>query len=139
MVEATDASKKSALHVAAQGGYDALVDYLIAEKFKVNGRDKQLKTPLHKACEGSHENTVHSLITNGADVYAKDFKYNICQLRGETPLHIVVRTGNSKIATELLDKIPRLVDGKDFTGKTALHYAVVSPTEGQVDVVRLLI
>ena len=60
-----------------------MIDYLVGEKFKVNSRDKELKTPLHRACLNNHENVVHSLITNGADVYAKDFKYIIINAEGK--------------------------------------------------------
>ena len=47
-------------------------------------------------------------------------------------MHIAVRVGSAKIVADLLEKSPRIVDTKDFTGKTALHFAVVSATEAQV-------
>jgi ankyrin repeat protein len=32
-----------------------------------------------------------------------------------------------------------LTDSKDYTGKTPLHFAVLSTTENQIDIIRLLI
>ena len=129
---AVDSAKKSALHIVCKEGFDALVDYLISEKFKVDARDKELKTPLHYACINSHESSVHSLIANNADIMARDYK-------GESPLHYAVSSGSSKITQQLLQKAPRATDLKDFTGKTPLHYAAVSTSDNQVEIVRLLI
>ena len=39
----------------------------------------------------------------------------------------------------MLEANPRLTDFKDFTGKTALHYAVLNTTENQIEIIRLLI
>lgn len=47
---AVNDQKKSPLHVSVIEGRYEITEYLILENFKVNARDKTLKTPLHYSC-----------------------------------------------------------------------------------------
>lgn len=57
---------------------------------------------------------------------------------GSTILHILCKMGNNMVSlmNELLDKIPEIIDERDWNGKTALHIAT---QYGAIQLVQLLL
>jgi ankyrin repeat protein len=89
---------KTAMHLAAEGGHSAILDYLLRTGASKHVKDKLGRTPLHQAAAGGHATATDLLISRGADVNAKD-------LNARTPLHHAV----GKEVAELLShrrKIP---------------------------------
>lgn len=54
LLRIVDVAKKSPLHHAAREGRTSAADYLMTKGFKVNARERTLKTPLHYACLFGH-------------------------------------------------------------------------------------
>ena len=54
LLKVVDASKKSPVHHAAREGRTSVADYLLTKGFRVNSRERTLKTPLHYACLFGH-------------------------------------------------------------------------------------
>jgi len=99
---------------------------LITRGAEVNTRDKQLRTPLHIACENvdsdSHHDCVSLLLDKGAEV-------NMTDRYGRTPLHISATLGCSTCINLLLNHGAK-TDVKTREGDTALHeciHQVLSP------------
>ena len=57
--------------------------------------DEQKCTPLHLACKKGNIESVVLLLTNGANIYAQDFRL-------WTPLHYAVYNGHRKVCNYLL-------------------------------------
>jgi ankyrin repeat protein len=74
LIQTVDATKKSALHIAAKEGYEVLVEYLLAEGFGINARDRELKTALHYSCIQNQEVVSGILIEKKCDTFARDNK-----------------------------------------------------------------
>lgn len=59
---ALDAEKRSPLHAAAFAGYSDIAELLITEgKARVNAKDNQWLTPLHRACRANAEVRFHKV------------------------------------------------------------------------------
>jgi len=54
LLRIVDVSKKSPLHHAAREGRTGVADYLMTKGYRVNARERTLKTPLHYACLFGH-------------------------------------------------------------------------------------
>lgn len=54
IVRIVDGKKKSPLHHAAREGHITVSEYLIGKGFRVNARDRTLKTPMHYASLFGH-------------------------------------------------------------------------------------
>lgn len=61
-------SKKSALHIAAKFGFEALIEFFLNREANVDARDKLLKTPLMYACEYGKSQIVNMLLKRGASI-----------------------------------------------------------------------
>jgi len=86
-------------------------------------------TPLHLAVNNDNFNIVEVLITNGADVNAKD-------LDDWTPLQIAAQNGYVDITEILTECHDSIVDEKDSNGQTALHLVAC---DGHANVIHVLI
>jgi len=108
--------KKSLLHVAAEIGDEAIVDYLIRRGFDPDAPDASGRTPLHYAAEEGHVAVIKRLLETGrVDLNARDAE-------GRTPLMLAARRGKAGVVLLLLSRgaDPAIVDRQ---GKKALDYA----------------
>ncbi|XP_047481808.1 putative ankyrin repeat protein RF_0381 isoform X2 [Penaeus chinensis] len=130
------------LHLAAEAGYETVVDYLIHEQADVNVKCSNGMTALHLASWGGHAKVVEKLIYAGCDATALDEEGNAAfhlasigghihtlQLLypltdpevptpdGKTALHLAAEHGNLKAVRWLLGKglDPNKVDHSDCT------------------------
>ena len=71
---AVDGEQRSVLHLAAQRGNIAVLEYVLTHlDLNINNRDKIGRTPLHYAIESSRApRTIELLTSHGADISAKD-------------------------------------------------------------------
>ncbi|QYS99418.1 ANK_REP_REGION domain-containing protein [Trichoderma simmonsii] len=150
----------SALHLAAQNGYEEYVQKLINFGAKVDARDDENRTPLHLAAQQNEDETVKILLGAGSEINAQDddsitpiylasefgahrvlqvfFEYNpdmnIATLsQGWTPLHASIDGGHRR-ATRLLlgaGADPNMVA---HDGWTPLHLAAFEKNAGAVKI-----
>lgn len=82
----------TALHMAAQEGYDAIAVMLIRKGAKMDATDDEGTTPMMVAASGGHANVVEMLVKEGADVTrtAKN---------GKTALFCAACVGGSEVRT----------------------------------------
>lgn len=130
--QAVDDSKKTCLHLACREGHSAIVEYLITQGWAIEARDKLLCTPLHLACTSGHANIVAYLLLKGADCRAKDSL-------GRNSILFSVCSQSTETVEVLLKHEMTLIDSKDYTGRSALHYAIFNPHQRQVDIIRTLL
>lgn len=83
------------LHLAAEGGHDAVVELLMSCKVDLNAIDVRGVSPLHMAAARGHVRIVETLIDSMATVDARD-------LEGSTPLHLACLNGNREAVACLL-------------------------------------
>ena len=95
---------------------------------RINTKDENKLTALHKASEAGHLNTVNYLIQIGAHIESKD-------KNEETPLHKVAKLGPLEVMKLLVEKGAQ-IDVKDQNGLTPLHAAV---EKGSIEPVKFLI
>lgn len=88
---------------------------LLKHKANVNLCNKSGSSPLYKACQQGHDNTIKILLSNGAEI-------NLCRLDGCSPLHVACSNGH-KSSVELLLKYNADVKLCDKEGYTAYDYA----------------
>ena len=120
-------SNKTALHLAASSGLDAMVYKLIRLGADINARDFNLQTPLHEASVKGHKKVVEILVNEDAAIDAQDSDL-------QTPLfhplfHWLSQTSRTSQADHM-DIIKLLVDkgadinAKDRYGNVPLHFAI---------------
>ena len=91
-------STYSALHGAANGGYNDIVELLLASKADPNAKCDYIGTPLQLAVEGGHIDTVKLLLSHGAQPAFDD------RCQGTYPsIFIAARDGNNDLVNMLLD------------------------------------
>jgi ankyrin repeat protein len=144
--------KRTALHLASQLDDDVIVKVLLEQGANINLTDKVGQNALHYALENSNVNMriVKLLIDKGIDAKARDDKgrtpLNLCCKKGHyDALVMLLNHGlDVKVVTEkkvnllhtifrpdkpneemvsLLINARAYVNDKDFSGRTALHYA----------------
>nr|POE65010.1 isoform 2 of death-associated protein kinase 1 [Quercus suber] len=86
---------QSALHIAAEHGYETLVQMLLASGFNVDERDSDNNTALHCAVYNCHSNLAKCLLQQGADPNAKNDN-------GWTPVHFAFLTGSTDAVNSLV-------------------------------------
>ena len=89
-LNAVDEYGNAPLHVAAEAGHAAVVEFLIAHGADMSAADSYGGTPLHLAAIDGHAAVVEYLIAKGADVNAKAED-------GNTALHMATRNGHAAI------------------------------------------
>jgi ankyrin repeat protein len=104
------------LHLAAEKGYNDVVELLLAHKAEVDAKTESGETPLYLAAREGHKDVVELLLAHGADVNAKDKNF------GRTPLHVAA-VFDHKDVVELLLAHGANVNAKTNDGETPLHFA----------------
>jgi len=116
------------LFVAVDKGDLKKVESLLKLGVNPNIRDKNGKTPLHKAASGGHVAVAKLLLEHGADIHARDNA-------NWTPLHFAASKGHAEVL-KLLLKHGADPNIQNKNGETPLYKAA---SEGHVDVVALLL
>uniref|UniRef100_A0A8V5G4Q3 Uncharacterized protein n=1 Tax=Melopsittacus undulatus TaxID=13146 RepID=A0A8V5G4Q3_MELUD len=119
-------SSETLLHVAAANGHATVMEYLISKGAKVDVKDKNGRTPLHRAAEKGH--VVEMLLNAKADPNAQDKEK-------KTPLHTAAVRGHLSIVEVLLAGKARF-GIKDMDGCTPMHYAAI---KGNIEIVKILL
>lgn len=115
-LEQQKASRQSALHLAASGGYTEIA--LLLLEYKESEADQTNKigeTALHAAAENGHAEIVTLLLDNGWNKQAKTNS-------GVTALHLAAGTGHQSVVVTLLEYNTD-VDTTDQDLWTPLHWA----------------
>ena len=110
-----DQDKNTALHLAAERGYDKWVDFLIGKKSDLNRMNKYGMSPLMLAVRHQHPGVVLQLLNHGANVHLVN---NI----GQTAMHYVCCTGDQISLKYLLQHKAKL-NVQDSEGVTPLIIA----------------
>ena len=83
------ADKESPLHAAVRlGRLDDIQRILEGKVIDINDTNANHETPLHLACALGHKHIVHTLISNGADMYKKDNLNNAPIHRAVSKRHV---------------------------------------------------
>jgi len=145
-----DNQGRTALHLAAQHGFDNIIEDLaraatiaqintldyVNRKSKEHSRysfradNADGKTALHYASEKGNRETVKKLLTLGANPFLIDNQ-------GRTPLHLAAQHGFDNIIEDLLgavgqENIKDYLNTKCETEWTALHFAVARSNRGMI-------
>lgn len=127
-----DIHGNTALHIAAEKGFEPIVTYLLNNDMAGH---RDLKgcggmTPLHYAAIFGHEAVVRELLKSGAKVNAEDDKINW------TALHLAAISGKKTVVKLLLENAADVESADSKVGWTPLHLAVMN---GHEAVIRLLL
>lgn len=110
-------SRRSALHLSALCGHEAVARRLILAGADVNWEDAAGKcAPLHVAAAGEHKGLVGDLPIGRASPHARDAD-------GRTPLHQASVRGHDEVVSVLLNNASTNVDALDMEGRTPLELA----------------
>ena len=129
LVNEAGEGKWTALHLAAQKGHTAVVEYLLKQGADTEARDTEGYTALHWAAFCGHTEIVDYLLDRGANREAKN-KW------GYTALHFAAQAGRLEIANYLIEERGVDISARDNQDNTALHLAARA---GRLDVLKSLI
>ena len=118
----------TALHHAASGGYNDIVQLLLSKGASIEATDKDNDTPLHIAVWKGHTSTVELLLSKGALIEATNYYNN-------TPLHRAASNGHTSTVELLLSK-GASIEATDYCNSTPLHNAALN---GHTSTVELLL
>jgi ankyrin repeat protein len=116
---------ESALHLAASGGYDAVVDALIHAKANPSQQSIDGATPLHRAAWRGYDGIVSMLLNGGSSPWLRNNE-------GWTSLHHAAYAGHQKVICLLLQKAQSRTDADPLKCPTAAQY------DSGTDVVHLI-
>ena len=112
--------KLTPMHLACQNNQLEVVTIIatmVPWWINSSDEDNDLQTPLHIASEKGNNEIVSALVKHNA---------KLCPTRsGTTPIHIVVKNGNTEGLKILLSAYPDEVNTVDNKGGTPLHYAAL--------------
>lgn len=123
-----DAKGQTPLHIAAELGYDQIVDILLKNEASGSLPDKFGALPLHYAIQNNHKYIARVLLESNMKEVNKKLPH------GSTPLHIAARNGHLDLV-ELLLQNNADVKEKDKQNQTPLQRATES---NNLEVIRLL-
>ena len=110
-----DDTGATALHHAASGGYNDIVQLLLSKGASIEAVDEDIDTPLHIAAWNGHTSTVELLLSKGASIEAED-KYK------NTPLYNAAHYGHPSTVELLLSK-GASIEATNNYNHTPLHFA----------------
>jgi len=110
----------SLLHIAAETGDEALLDFCIGVGININAKNKKGERPLHVAVSSESVDAVKILVKAGANpglyFLSNDESYNL--------VHIATGFGNNEIIKALLESpLLEINAGTGSEKKSALHFA----------------
>ncbi|MCJ1243422.1 hypothetical protein MMC30_000619 [Trapelia coarctata] len=120
--------QRKAVHAAATGGNEVLLETLLVSGASIETADEVGRTSLHKATKGGHIRATQVLLANHAKVEARDYE-------GITPLREAAEGGHDVLVDLLLHHGADL-EVRDNFNRTPLHGAVC---KGQESTTRLLL
>ena len=113
------------LHMAAESGYNDIMNLFLDQGQSINAQSNCGMTPLHVAIYKNHIDTAKLLLSQGADV-------NISTKNGTTTLHLAVEKGNLDFVRTLLAKGCNLNVKGNF-GDTPLRKAIERASDELVE------
>lgn len=141
LVDLTNASYNTPLHLAAKLGYIEILKLLLEHNPSLNKRNYLGMTPLHLASQAGFFNIVQVLVRHGAIINLSDCRnltpeqvasnplikaflyYNTPNDRGLPPLHQAIIDNNQELAQWLISSGNALLELSDNQGNTPLHEA----------------
>ena len=123
-----DTTGATALHKAASGGYNDIVQLLLTNGASIEAVDKYNETPLYFAARKGHTHTVELLLSKSASIEATDDN-------NHTPLHCAASNGHTSIVELLLSK-GASIEAVRKTDYSPLHFAA---SNGHTTTVELLL
>ena len=126
-IEARSPSNGTPLICAAEGKYEAIVEFLLKSGANVNAEDQFGWKPLHRVMvTPGGEGVAQMLLTHGADINAR-CSYN------KTPLHHAIEKGNDSMVSFLL-AAGADYEARDIADRTPLHTAIESRLSNMVHI-----
>ena len=119
------------LHLAVNHGHLKVAQKLLECNAEVHFRDHHGSSPLHYASQLGYSEVVQLLMDHNADAKVRDGD-------GDTPLHSAAFGGQLEVSRILL-KFDVEVNSRNNKGSIPLHLASEGQSEGNPDVVRLLL
>ena len=123
-----DDTGATALHFAASGGYNDIVQLLLTKGASIEATNYYNNTPLQLAAWYGRTSTVELLLSKGALIEATNYYNN-------TPLQLAARHGHTNTVELLLSK-GASIEATDKSNQTSLHFAV---SYGSTSTVELLL
>ena len=117
-----DNEGNSALNVAAEKGFEPVVDKLLEEgrmDCTAENQNQNEITPLHLAARSGQKRIVLSFLTRRAEVDATD-------IYGWSPLHYAAESGQRDVAEILLNHHANIELKDGMVGWTPLHFAAIN-------------
>lgn len=102
------------LHVAAMHGKITAVETLLANNAKVDAKDIDGNTPLHRAAAGRHGDHIDTVI----ELLNHDANVNAQNKQGDTPIHIASRKSSSDMISTFLEEDNIDISLKNKNGET---------------------
>jgi len=138
LIHVTNKENKPPLFIAAEKGYQEIVEYLVNQDadvyYKIKNRnpnDDKDRTALDKAIEKKRMSTVEFLLHKMS--YPKE---NILNLIPFENIHLRASQGDLEFIKKTIQGNPSLLEQPDALGRTPLFWAIVS---GQLSVVTFLL
>ena len=116
-----DDTGATALHKAASGGYNNIVQLLLSKGASIEATDKDNHSPLHLAAWNGHISTMELLLSKGASI-AKRASIAVMMHDNDTPLHCAAWYGHTSTVELLLSK-GTSIEATDKYNDTPLHSA----------------
>ena len=123
-----DDTGATALHHAASGGYNDIVQLLLSKGASIEATYHYNYTPLHRAAQYGYTSTVELLLSKGALIEVVD------KNKG-TPLHLAAANGRTSTVELLLSK-GASIEARSESNYTPLHFAALN---GRTSTVELLL
>lgn len=129
---------KKLIDAATHGDLEAVRAVAQKHPALINRKDESGATPLHYATFGGHSDVARLLVQHGADINARDDKFNatptgwaieyLREMGGLLGVELndfahAIRRGDVEWATRFAKRFPALRNGRDIDGKTLKQLA----------------